>query len=206
MTFKRTMLIILSIYVFVFASLSQVNTKTKHESKIGITFSSFGDNDVIRFQQIEGSASYMGDKFYTFGINYVRPLNGFLDFETGIEYSNHGITVHANMPPQMDATAYPANLSLINIPVSVRLNFLKYFFINGGFLLDIDISNSSPIDKQTGMGCSAGLGIEYDFNFGISVFINPYLKAHSLIPFSREIYPQRLVESGFRFGIMYKLP
>lgn len=206
MNLNKTALFLLFILTFTFNSFSQENTSTKFKGQIGLTFSSFGDNDIIRFQQLVGSASYFGDKFYTFGINYVYQLNRLLDFETGIEYSKHSISVHPNLPPQMDVFPYPASLSLINIPVGLRLNFLKYFFINGGLLFDIDISNSSPVNEQTGIGSSVGLGIEYDFNFGVSIFVNPYLKAHTLLPFSQVNYPQRLMESGFRFGIMYKLP
>ena len=202
---KKLNFLLIFTFTITVLSFSQENDKTKHNSEIGITFSSFGDNDVVRFQELEGSASYIGDNFYTFGINYIYQLNSLLDLETGIEYSKHNISVHPNLPPAVDAFPYPANLSLINIPVTLRLGFLKYFFINGGLLLDIDISNSSPVDNQAGIGGSAGLGINYDFKFGASIFINPYLKAHALIPLSPASYPQRLMESGFRFGVMYKL-
>ncbi|MEN8119198.1 MAG: hypothetical protein ABFS35_02580 [Bacteroidota bacterium] len=205
MNLKNSTLLLSFILTFTFNSFSQEKTTTKPKKQIGITFSSFGDNDVIRFQQLAGAASYPGDNFYTIGLNYIFPINRTFDFETGIEYSKHNISVHPNLPPDMDNSPYPASLSLINIPVTARLNFLKYLFINGGFLFDIDISNSSPVDSQTGIGAIAGLGINYDFNFGVSLFANPYLKANALLPFSFENYPQRLMESGFRFGVMYKL-
>jgi len=107
--------------------------------------------------------------------------------------------------PPMEYPPYSAKFSLINIPVTLRVNFLKYFFINGGILFDIDSSASSPIDSQTGIGSILGLGIKCDFKSGLSVFANPYLKAHSMIPFSSGDNHQRLMESGFRFGLMYQL-
>ena len=100
---------------------------------------------------------------------------------------------------------YRASISLINIPVTLRVNFLKYCFINGGLLFEMDASTSSPIDGQTGIGSVMGLGIKYDFDSGLSVFANPYQKMHALIPFSSQRYPQRLMESGFRFGLMFTL-
>ena len=202
---KSAFFILCSIFVASFSSYAQKNDGEARKGQIGITFSSFGDNDVIRFQQLEGAASYNGDKFFTFGINYLHKLNHILDVETGIEYSNHRIIIKPNLPPQMDNSPYGANFSLINIPVTLSVNFLKYCFISGGLLFDMDASTSSPIDSQTGIGSILGLGIKYDFKSGLSVFANPYFKMHSLIPFSSDRYHQRLMETGFRFGLMFAL-
>lgn len=192
-------------FIVSFKSYAQNNDNKTRKGQIGITFSSFGNNDVIRFQELEGAASYNGDKFYTFGINYLYKLNNTFDVETGIEYSNHKIIIKPNLPPQYDKSPYGASFSLINVPVTLRVNFLKYCFVNGGLFLGIDAGSSSPIDSQTGIGYVIGLGIKYDFNSAFSVFANPYFKEHSLLPFSSGENHQRIMESGFRFGLMYKL-
>jgi hypothetical protein len=152
-----------------------------------------------------GGAGYSGDKFYTLGINYLYKLNNTFDVETGIEYSNHRIIIKPMAIPPMEYPPYGAKFSLINIPVTLRVNFLKYCFVNGGLLFDMDASTSSPIDSQTGIGSVMGLGIKYDFKSGLSVFVNPYYKMHSLVPFSSADNHQRIIESGFRFGLMYQL-
>lgn len=188
------------IVLFIYSSKAQ-KTDTK-PCKLGITFSSFGENDVVRFKELIGSASYDSDKFFTIGINYIRPLNNCLDLETGIEYSKQNIIVNAGVYPGAN-TPRKADFSLINIPVSLRANFLRLFFVNAGLVLDIDAETSSPIDNQTGIGGLFGIGIYHDFNCGASIFVNPYMKAHSLIQFSSEKYPQRLMESGTRIGLMY---
>lgn len=202
---KSVVFVLCALFIGAFSSYAQKDEGETRKGQIGITFSSFGENDVIRFQRLTGEASYNGDKFYTFGISYLYKLNNAFDVETGIEYSNHKIIIMPNLPPQMDKSPYGASFSLINIPVSLRVNFLKYCFVNGGLLFEMDASTSSPIDSQNGIGSILGLGIKYDFNSGISVFVNPYIKAHSLISFSSDRYHQRLMESGFRFGLMYKL-
>ena len=69
----------------------------------------------------------------------------------------------------------------------------------------MDAGTSGPIDGQTGIGSMLGLRIKYDFKSGLSVFVNPYYKMHSLVPFSSGDNHQRLMESGFRFGLMYQL-
>lgn len=204
---KSALFILYFVFVASLFSYAQKSEGEIRKGQIGITFSSFGENDVVRFRNLEGASRKNGDTFFTFGINYLSKLNNFLDVETGIEYSNHKIFVKPMVLPNMDSysTNYRASISLINIPVTLRVNFLKYCFINGGVLFGIDASSSRPVDSQTGIGSILGLGIKYDFNLGLSVFANPYLKAHSLIPFSSDRYHQRLMESGFRFGLMYTL-
>lgn len=173
--------------------------------KIGITYSFLGENDLFRTDELIGAASYYGEGFYTLGFSYISGLNKWLEAETGLEYSKHTFSVFANVPPNIDMMPESTNVSLLVVPVTVRANFLKYFFVNGGALLDMDISGNNSVDSQTGIGTVFGLGIKYDFKFGGSVFINPYAKAHSLLSFSGEDYPQRIYENGVRFGVTYQL-
>ncbi len=174
-------------------------------SKIGITFSSFGKNDLIRSEDLIGDASYSGDQFFTVGLTYLHPINKWLFFESGIEYSKHTIVIDPNLPPDIDSEPYKSDFSLINIPLALRANFLRYFFINGGLLIDIDASKESAIDSQTGFGGLLGIGANYDFKCGASIFVNPYIKSHALLPFSAEDNHQRLWESGVRIGLTYNL-
>lgn len=187
-----------------FLTAQEDNTEFRN-AKIGITFSSFGENDVFRFNELEGAASYNSDYFRTLGISYVSVLNKWLEVETGIEYSRHNIIIEPNLPPYIDAFPRKASFSFINIPVTLRANFLKYFFVNGGLIIDVDASTNSPIDNQTGIGVLLGLSIKYDFDFGISAFVNPYSKMHSLIPFQTEKYHQRILENGIRIGFTYDI-
>lgn len=203
---RRTIFISLSILLINQSCLIAQEKETKlGHNKIGITFSSFGENDVFRFNELEGVASYNSDYFFTIGVNYLHPLNKWLEAETGIEYSKHNIIIEPNLSPDMDNSPRKANFSLINIPVTLRANFLKYFFANGGLFFDVDASTNSPIDSQTGIGALFGVSVKYDFKNGVSAFINPYTKIHSLIPFVGTEYHQRIWENGIRVGITHDL-
>ncbi|MBN2613667.1 MAG: hypothetical protein JXB00_19075 [Bacteroidales bacterium] len=203
---KMTFFFTLSI-LFINQSLliAQRNETKLTADKIGITFSTFGENNVFRSDELDGAASYNSDYFFTIGINYLHPLNKWLEAETGIEYSKHNIIIEPNLPPDMDNSSRKANFSLLNVPVTLRANFLKYFFVNGGLIVDIDASTNSPIDNQTGIGVLIGLSAKYDFKSRVSVFVNPYTKIHSLIPLSDTKYHQRIWEDGIRVGITYDL-
>jgi len=202
---KAVTLILISLIYTASVAIAQEKQVKPENGKAGITFSSFGSNNVLYFTQLTGSASYNSDRFYSLGISYLYPLSTKFDLETGIEYSHHKIIIHPNLPPDMDDSPYGAEFSLLNIPLYVRANLGRYFFVNAGLFLGIDPTVSSHIDSQTGIGALLGFGLKYDSKSGISVFANPYLKAHSLVSFSADKYHQHLMETGFRFGVLYKL-
>jgi hypothetical protein len=91
---------------------------------------------------------------------------------------------------------------LLNVPITVRANFLKYLFVNIGTIVDIDCSRNIRFNNQTGIGAIAGIGLKYDFDFGLSLFVNPYIKAHSWV--DAAIW-QKILEKGFRTGITYDI-
>ena len=203
MKFKTLTLVLLIMLPFSLLAQEKVALK----KSIGFTISTIGSNDVINSarESLLGGPGYSGKRFYTLGVNYVLPVRYWLDIESGIEYSNHTITVQPMSFPGMEYTPYNKDISLINIPITARVNFLKYFFINGGFILDLDMSTSSPIDSQTGIGTLFGVGAKYNLNNGLGAFVNGYYKFHSLLSLSAESddYRWRLIEGGLRIGITY---
>ena len=192
-------------FVLVFLCLSTLMSAQK--GQLGITFSAMSDNGVARFGSgyIDDSSTDAG-KSFTYGISYLKPLNKWLDIETGLEYLSCPVEKRIIYigPTTGLFTSQRATLSMLSIPITVRANFLKYFFVNAGLLLDIDVSSNSIINSQSGLGSLLGLGIKYDFRNGISVFVNPYSKIH-LFPLTFERDQQHFMESAVRFGITYKL-
>ena len=191
--------ILLLTFLLVMTLLKPVNAQ---DFKIGLTVTPCGDNEILR-KSLDGAASYSGDGFYAVGIICQIPLTSRLDLKTGLDYGKHTIIITPNLPPGSNNTPYKSNLKLTSIPVTLKMNFQKHFFVNGGALLDIGSSSSGSIHSQNGIGAVLGVGAKYDFKFGGTLFLNPYLKCHSLVPFSSEKYHQRLLESGIRFGITY---
>src|ERR1035437_2301511 len=190
--------------VLVFLCLSTLISAQK--GQLGITFSAMSDNGVARFRSVEDDSSTDAGKSFTYGISYLKPLNKWLDIETGLEYLSCPIETKSIVGTINGVTTLTrsATLSMLSAPVTVRANFLKYFFVNAGLLLDIDVSSNSIINSQSGLGSLLGLGLKYDFKNGISVFVNPYSKIH-LFPLTFERNQQHFLESAVRFGIAYKL-
>ena len=192
-------LLILSAILFTF---STTYAQTTDKGKIGITYSLNGGTSILQ-PALDGAASHTVTDASGIGLIYLRPINHWLELETGLNYSLYKITITS--APTLQTTTSNSNLSLIDIPIGVRAGFWKYFFANGGLLLDLDMMSNSHVDSQSGIGLMLGVGVKYDFKFGGSLFATPYGKIHSLVPFGFDKYHERILESGFKFGFTYKL-
>jgi hypothetical protein len=193
------------IYIFLSIIAISSNYLQAQKAEIGFTMSLFSDNSIARFgSSYLDDADYNAGRSVTYGLTYLKLLNNWLVMETGIEFLKCEASVHSIIPGYSENFRY-GSVSLLNIPIGVRLNFLKYCFVNGGILFDVDVSQDSPIDRQIGLGSQLGAGLKYDFKTGISLFINPYYKIHALIPATFNNSNQHLLESAVRFGVTYHL-
>ena len=172
--------------------------------KIGLTVTPLGENVVFVKSGLDGGPGLTGDGFYNVGLTCQFPLTKRWDLETGVEFSKHTIVISSHHVPT--PLRRKEKIGFACIPVTVKMNFLKYFFVNGGCLVDLDINASSrSLDNQSGLGAVLGVGARYDFNFGGTIFANPYINCHSLLHFQLDKYHERLAEIGIRFGFLFSL-
>ncbi len=176
----------------------------QEKGTVSLTFSTLTSNSLIE-PSLEGAPSLDITRSRDIGLNYFKSIKSWLAWETGLEYSLFNMrSISALNPPAPRDTTY-SSLSLVSVPIGLKVNFLKHFFLNGGVLVDFDTNSGGFVDNQTGLGAYVGVGLKYDFKFGASVFVNPYGKLHSLIPFSGGSVHYRVMESGVRFGVGYRL-
>lgn len=174
-------------------------------SRIGITFTGVGENEVFTSPDLVGAPGYNGKGFWAAGLLYSQGINHWLDWETGVEVSRHRIEVVPNLPPQYDVGTRMEKAALITLPLTLKAGFLKYFFVSGGIILDLEASHSSPIDSQTGFGAGLGAGVQYHFRSGLSLFVNPYVRGHALLPLMGDRNHQKLWDNGVRLGMTLEL-
>lgn len=194
-------LTLLASYTFSQDTLPEQSVFSLDKGRIGLAYASFGENPMVHFQQLVGAASYNSGRFYVLGFSYDYPLNDFMRLSAGFDYAKHHITIVPNLPPDMGDEPYGVDFSHIDIPISLEIGFLRYFFLHGGLLLDIDPNLDSPVDAQSGIGVSLGIGARYTSRCGLAIFVSPYLKVHTLFSFSTETYPLHLLESGIQLGL-----
>ena len=152
---------------------------------------------------MDGGPGYDGKQSSTIGLHYIIKSNKLVAFETGIEYGNYKFTIKPAFYPGIDQTAKPSKAELITIPVYANITFLKYAFINGGALIDIEINKQNTIQNQSGIGFGLGLGGKYNFN-KIDIFVNPFLQRHAFISLEEKNDNRlSLINPGVRVGIGY---
>ena len=186
--------------------------KQSRKSSIGLTFSAINNSRFVNFEREISSISnslsgpsYSVESSNIFGMCYIQPIYSLIDIETGIEYSNRTIEQKI-IRGFMTQTEYNRkDVSYISIPVTARVNFDKYFFLNGGIIFNFEMEKPELIDSQTGIGAILGIGAKYNLSNELGVFVNGYYKLHALVPFSekKDDQRQRLSDIGLRLGIAY---
>lgn len=153
-------------------------------------------------EPLDGAGSSNNKNSFTFGIRYLRNITDAFCLETGVDFFETKVEITPAFTGN-PVSSREESLKLITIPLYGNYTFGKYFFVNGGFLLDFDKSKGS-MDSQSGIGCGVGLGGKYTLG-GFIFYVNTNLKIHSaFIPFEKERYHEKLIESSLQFGIGYR--
>ena len=190
----KKMLFIVVISIITIQSYSQ----NSNEFRI---YYGFSDSELIRDVSLVGAGSQYAENSKEFGIKYLKQLKNNLSIELGINFLKSDLILNgAPMIPAFPTTY--EKLEMISIPIYANYTLWKYLFVNGGPILDFQITENS-IDSQSGIGYSIGFGGKYDFN-NFLIYINPNYKRHAVLPFEKENYHQRLTEFGLQFGLGYK--
>lgn len=181
-----------------------VAAQSTEKGKIGISYSPFAKSSFLS----KPDQSALTSEFYkstSVGLHYLKPANEIFSWETGLEYTLMKVQSFPTNNTILPNDTSFSTLSMIEIPLAFRAEFADILFFTGGILLDFDLNSSAPISKQNGVGLMAGLGLNYDFKMGLSLFANPFVKLHSLIPFGTWENHQRVLDAGVRVGVMYRL-
>ncbi|MCE7067096.1 hypothetical protein [Dyadobacter sp. CY326] len=156
-------------------------------------------------KDVDGGAGYKAVASNAFGIRYLMKSSKIITFETGIDYSSFDFKLdHVDMP-NIVIPDITQSIEVVSIPVYAHLTFLKYFFVNGGLLTDIEIDKkNTDIDEQTGIGFGLGAGVSYNYK-KVSFFINPFFERHGLIGLGKQEsgVRQSIINPGGRIGIGY---
>lgn len=168
-------------------------------NEIGIYYG-FADSEFLRNEHVVGAGGTDNQNSFNIGIKYLRKISNKLCIETGFNYMKTSVTL-------TNSSSYPAPIpriedyNLFSIPIYANYTFKKYFFLNGGPIIDFQ-DKKETLDSQIGLGYSIGFGWKYVFN-DIIFFINPNFKRHSVVPFDKEKYHLRLTEFGIQLGAGY---
>lgn len=192
---KRVLISIVFIVGMVITSKGQNNA---YGISIGI------GNGTILKEALDGGASYDINTGFSIGLQYSRKLSNKLHLMTSINLYDNSVTVTPGFHPDIDMTPKTYDARLIYIPLLLKVDLSKYFFINGGLIGDIDITKDNYITNQSGIGASLGMGAEFSIDDKFSIQLNPYLNFHGLILTTKENYPERIFDLGVKLNLIIK--
>lgn len=195
--------ILLTIFLIISGFLAPACAQSRRS--IGFHYSFPAGSTLFTLLKVEGGGSYEGRYMYNFGASYIHGMNRVLDLETGLDYSSHYILLHPAFTGEPRRNSFEKRVKLLTVPLLLRVNLGNYIYLNGGPVLDIDISKPRQTASQTGIGAALGAGFRYAFKSGLSVFVNPNARLHATYAFFSGPADYMLVEGGVKLGVAYAL-
>jgi len=188
-------------FILVFITLNSFSQETNKDS-YGISIGT-GQSGLYTLGKayVIGGPDYEGLSAIEVGLNYYHPLNKFLYFESGLYYHHNKIKITPAPYPGAVFNPRYINLNLFYIPVNLKLMFLKYFFIDGGMLLNMDVSTHSNISNQTAIGANFGMGVEIPVFKHYRIILNPYINIHEIYKLDRHDLRESILGDGIRITI-----
>ncbi|WP_017731060.1 hypothetical protein [Nafulsella turpanensis] len=168
-----------------------------------------GHASILR-ASLEGAPSLELKKNFELGATFYRELGEKLKLETGLFYHYNQLNHTSVFMPDVPQVNTQYDIHLIYLPAFLRLYLSEHFFISGGALVDVDLSNSlglsssNPLSNQSGLGASLGIGGELALHPNVLVQVNPYLNLHGGLPIKGEDYPERILDAGIKVGVRIK--
>lgn len=187
--------------------ISQLVSAQEKDQSIGFFYSSFGANvyfdwDYLEFPNIDSPADEnpvqlppSGEAFYDIGLSYTQYWSKTFEFQSGITYSRHRF--------EKEATLIQENL--LEIPVGLKINLVKYLFIKGDILLDFNLGSKTTSNTRSGIGFQASAGLQFPFQSGLNVYLSPFYNGRSILPFSYPTNNDPIISAGLRIGMSYRI-
>lgn len=178
-------------FLIVFLFVLFIQSSNAQVGKVGISFSGFKNAKMLLSGEVKNDFETISSGNYnSWSLDYWYPLNKQFTAETGLSFSSMNFEkTYSYKENEL------SNVFLLNIPVGIRYNFLKYGFANTGAMLDLT--------HHFGLGYYFGIGARFESEMGIGFFINPFVKVHSVLPFDFKMNSDRIMETGIKIGITY---
>ncbi|MFV0591955.1 MAG: hypothetical protein ACK5M7_11270 [Draconibacterium sp.] len=153
------------------------------------------------FEKREG---YSNNGMYSIGLHYQHNLSETLALKTGLEYRKNNIMIAAGYNPDVPDISGSWDTDILTLPLFINYQPLKYIFIEGGPLVDLqfNIWNNQPTATQSGIGFGLGIGGIYSYK-NLVFTLSPFMNYHAIIQFE-PTKKERLAETGVKFGFGYR--
>lgn len=163
-------------------------------------YAGINNSEIGKFQEVDGGGSYHPENNFEIGVQFLLDITDDLALETGINFWRSDVVIHSAPFPEIYTSR--ERLEITSIPIFANYSFLNYFYVNGGPVMDFQLSDNT-FDSTSGIGVGFGAGAKYHFE-NFAVFLNPNLRIYSVIPFEEESNHRKLSSLGLRLGFGYR--
>ena len=196
---KYTLLFILTLFSMVCFA--------QNKSKIFSISYGLGNGDITDYstKKVGRMSSEEGKSLQVFGLNYFDEVSKNLFIETGLSLLKHNYTLTSwkMSPSGFTSSLSEQSVKSLVIPLKLRFEFGKYFFLNGGLMADISLDKiQDDMRDISGIGFGLGLGLQYYHRNKIGIFVNPQINAHSLLGFGSST---GILERNVTLGLAYRI-
>lgn len=191
--------------ILLFFSFS-ANAETENKSlKVGFHYSPYINTNLSEFGK-SGVNNLLLNGNSSFGVNLIGEITSSVFWESGLDYSLFNVQqINSQTTPTLLNDTVLTSFSLLQLPILVRFEFSDILFLSGGAFLNFQASNNSPFPVSSGIGIAGGIGLSYTFDMGLILYANPFIKFHSLIPFTNREKNANVIEGGVKIGVAYQL-
>jgi hypothetical protein len=200
--------VLLALLVLTLSASAQNNYKS-----FGVYTSFFNSGEEFQVPRLVGGpgASKVTSTFVA-GVEYTWSLNKWLKLATALEYSDRNMrsvgttyTVSSSSSLMFTQVVTEGKVQILSLPITFRLDFLRYFFLTSGGTFDFQLKNTA-LGNQSGIGATSGIGVKYDFKKKpVTIFLQPYYRFHNIIPFFHAGANDHLLAGGVRAGLSWRL-
>jgi Outer membrane protein beta-barrel domain len=185
MKFKLILLLLIAFSI-------HASSQTKNDISVLYGFSTTS----VDIHNVIGDYGYNDNTGYLFGVRYTRTINKFLSIETGLQYQDDKVRLDV-IEGGLGEVYSNGEVKTLSVPLMAKFTFFKYFFADGGLLLDkqTNYTNDDVINNQSGLGGELGVGAKFTLSH-VTLFVNPYLRQYNVTSSRNNLY-----ESGFKFGL-----
>jgi opacity protein-like surface antigen len=160
-----------------------------------------GDNEIFRFEELLGAGSVTGTGVWTAGADLRRLAGKRFSFGTGLSYSHQ--YYYTSPAPGIPGEDRPGSFGMITVPVTARVDCLKWLFADAGVLFGFQ-AGLSDIDNMSGLGVTVGAGIQYNFKSDLFVRVRAYASQYGLVHLMPDDYPRTMTNAGVTAGVGYR--
>lgn len=185
--------------LFIFISLSCNAQKTWY-GEIAL-YGGGGANDIFRYKELIGAASFDGNSFYSGGVRARRMVGEWFSVESGLGYSFQKYTMHTAPLPEVTTTT--GSFGYLTVPLNARADFLRYFFADAGIVAGVQLGDPDT-DDISGLGLAAGAGAYYRFRSDVIITLRAFTAQYGVLHFYQGDNAHTLSNKGITLSVGYR--